>query len=267
MHHLTCGRGVPLGARLFKKRFKGHMECHCLLFESDGRLVLVDAGLSRAELTAPRRMGQFARGLGLQVAPELAAHTQITGLGFDPADVTDVILTHLDLDHAGGLVDFPEARVHVSSAELEAARARSSFAERLRYRPQQWQHCSWVTHDCPVEDVSDSADLLGIAVPILELGESRLSYVALPGHTRGHCGVLVESNRNRALHCGDAYYDRSELDAAGSFLFRLFKRNIDRSLSTADATRRALRDLRDQDRDLTLFCSHDPEEFASLTHA
>ena len=37
------------------------------------------------------------------------------------AGVRHILLTHLDFDHAGGLEDFPRARVHVMQAEMEAA--------------------------------------------------------------------------------------------------------------------------------------------------
>lgn len=44
--------------------------------------------------------------------------------GIDPLSVTDVILTHLHYDHAGGLEDFPNARFHVQDAELAFATSR-----------------------------------------------------------------------------------------------------------------------------------------------
>ncbi len=37
-------------------------------------------------------------------------------LGYSINDVRHIILTHLDLDHAGGLHDFPNAAVHVSGS-------------------------------------------------------------------------------------------------------------------------------------------------------
>ena len=38
-------------------------------------------------------------------------------------DAGTIVLTHLDLDHAGGLADFPQATVHVSATELRALQA------------------------------------------------------------------------------------------------------------------------------------------------
>jgi glyoxylase-like metal-dependent hydrolase (beta-lactamase superfamily II) len=39
---------------------------------------------------------------------------QVEKLGFRTKDVTHVVLTHCDPDHAGGLADFPHADVHVA---------------------------------------------------------------------------------------------------------------------------------------------------------
>ncbi len=64
--------------------------------------------------------------------------------GLDPGEVTDVVLTHLHFDHAGGLSRwadpsrervepcYPRARVHLQAANLETAR-RPNVRERASY--------------------------------------------------------------------------------------------------------------------------------------
>lgn len=42
---------------------------------------------------------------------------QIDGRSYRIEDVRHIVLTHLDLDHAGGLPDFPHAKVHVHATE------------------------------------------------------------------------------------------------------------------------------------------------------
>ena len=49
---------------------------------------------------------------------------QVEALGFTPEDVTDIVLTHLELDHAGGITDFPQARIHVHEREVRELRAK-----------------------------------------------------------------------------------------------------------------------------------------------
>ena len=67
------------------------------------------------------------------------AIAQIRELGFDPADVRHIVTTHLDVDHAGGLPDFPDAEVHLMGRELDAAMS-PAWRERARYVAAHWAH-------------------------------------------------------------------------------------------------------------------------------
>src|SRR5262245_6417291 len=83
-----------------------------VVVRSGGRTILIDAGLGAdPDLNLPRA-GQWAR--RLEVA------------GIDLASVTDVVLTHLHMDHVGGLLADgvkdrlrPDLRVHLAAAEAE----------------------------------------------------------------------------------------------------------------------------------------------------
>src|SRR5512140_2113675 len=84
----------------------------CLLVESSDGLVLVDTGFGTRDYREP--------GLGMRAllaamrsprdVSETAVH-QVQGLGFSPESVHHIFMTHLHLDHAGGLPDFPWAQV------------------------------------------------------------------------------------------------------------------------------------------------------------
>ena len=52
--------------------------------------------------------------------PEQAAMRQVARLGYAPADVRHIVLTHIHFDHCGGLPDFPAASVHVHRREYKA---------------------------------------------------------------------------------------------------------------------------------------------------
>ena len=142
IHHLNCGSLCPRGGRLLGGArgplSRAPMCCHCLLIEGDDGLILVDSGLGVEDVNEPRRLGYLFNAM---VRPRLdvaeTALRQVADLGYRPGDVRHIVPTHLDLDHAGGLSDFPGAAVHVFAAELRAASHRATLGERNRYRKAQ----------------------------------------------------------------------------------------------------------------------------------
>lgn len=115
-----------------RNRIPLHMRC--LLLEGDGRVILIDDGLG------DKYDAKFADIYAVDDA-EMNLHRSLGEAGFDPSDVTDVILTHLHFDHAGGstrrdgdrlTVTFENARYHVQRKHWEwavhpNARERASF--------------------------------------------------------------------------------------------------------------------------------------------
>ncbi|WP_313619208.1 MBL fold metallo-hydrolase [Pantoea septica] len=118
VHHLNCGCMCPFGGALydgFSRSPLAHLSCHCLLLETDTQgLVLVDTGIGLQDMAHRGRLSGFFRLFNnIQFDRRLSAWQQIVDLGFKPEDVRHIILTHLDFDHAGGISDFPQARVHL----------------------------------------------------------------------------------------------------------------------------------------------------------
>jgi len=276
IHHLNCGTLRPLGGKLLAgDRFPAlpsRLVCHCLLIETDGRLVLVDSGFGTTDIERTRLRSLVAGGPGqfvrtayadvvLRAALDLeeTALRQVEALGHTPADVTDVVVTHLDLDHAGGLADFPHARVHLSATERAAATAPRTQIERFRYWGYQWEHGpDWKTYS---PDAGDA--WFGFEASELD-GLPGFALVALPGHTRGHCGVAVQNGGGWLLHAGDAYFLYQEVDpvnprstpaAAG------FQKRFEMDGSARRESRQRLRDLkRDHGDELEMLCTHDPAD-------
>jgi glyoxylase-like metal-dependent hydrolase (beta-lactamase superfamily II) len=155
------------------------------------RTILIDSGLGMEFPDFPRA-GQLA--LRLEAA------------GMDPATVTDVVLTHLHMDHIGGLLTDglrdrlrPDLRVHLAAAEADF----------------------WVSPDfsrtsmpAPVPDV-----LRATASRFLDEYQRRLrpfetEYEVAPGvmvcrtggHTPGHSIVRLSSGGDRLTFAGDAVF-------------------------------------------------------------
>ena len=215
IHHLNCATMCPPFARLVNGSgsllARGRMVCHCLLVEGEDGLALVDTGLGTADVDDPRGRlgGGFAKVMGARLAREETALAQIERLGFRRSDVRHILPTHLDLDHAGGLSDFPDATVHIFAREHEAAYAPRTLLERERYRPVQLAHGpKWR----PLE--AGGERWFGFeSVRAVGGSEDEILLVPLVGHTRGHSGVAVKTGEGWVLHAGDAYFFHGEVHA------------------------------------------------------
>ncbi len=261
VHHLNCATFCPVACqRLFAR---SHFVAHCLLVESDDGLILIDTGFGAAECAERgKRVGRiYAWVMGPAFDRAETAVAQVEALGFSPKDVRHIVATHLDVDHAGGLPDFPDAQVHVFAEEHAAAMARASMPEKGRYVPAQWAHGpQWRVHTVEAGEAWHGFErvrpLPGVAPELL--------IVPVRGHTRGHAVVAVDDGDGWLVHCGDAYLDRrsiSDPDAVPRGI-----RRLERALAIDDDQRAAnlerLRALKTAGGEgMRLFCAHDPAEF------
>jgi glyoxylase-like metal-dependent hydrolase (beta-lactamase superfamily II) len=267
IHHLNCATLCPYNARLLSGaggwREPARLVAHVLAIESSDGIVLVDTGLGTADCSNPGRTGGLFKAT-TRPCYDVAetAIEQLRELGFAPADVRNVLVTHLDVDHAGGLGDFPNARVHVFRTELEAA-LNPRVRERSRYVPEQWAHGpTWV----PYETEGDT--WFGFeSVRAIEGLDVEVAIVPITGHSRGHSAIAVRSGEGWLLHCGDGYFHRGEMERppATPVGIRLFQSlvEVDRRRRLANQDR--LRRLKaEHGSEVEVFCAHDPVELERL---
>ncbi|KOU75040.1 beta-lactamase [Streptomyces sp. MMG1533] len=261
IHHLNCG-----SLRRIEATYDGppprNAVNHCLLVETDSAgLVLVETGLGLDDVRHPDRSlgADWVEMAGPVLDVEETAIRQVARLGYVPSDVRHIIVTHLDVDHCGGLPDFPDAQVHVLAAELEAATAE---APSFRYRPSHWAHGPrWVT--CTPGRGDDWFGFTAIQPDGLP-PEIRL--IPLGGHTEGHTGVAVRDGERWLLHCGDAYYYHRELrhHRHPHPLLDLVQVGAEVHHDLRLGTQARLRELlHDHGDEVTVFCAHDPWELAA----
>ncbi|MBF6301990.1 MBL fold metallo-hydrolase [Nocardia amamiensis] len=270
VHHLDAGGTRPFGGRLFDGRpgvlREADGACHCLLIEHSAGLALVDTGYGEQAMVRPDVW--VGRKLIRQSNPVLDRPIvrQIEELGFSRNDVRDIIVTHLDLDHAGGLADFPQATVHVHQAELDAVGGPFGRREKFRYRPVQFEHGpKWSAYG-----ESDSRDegWFGFqAVRELRGLPPEILMVPLAGHTRGHVGVAVDTGSGWLLHAGDAYTYHGQMATKPSMPIgtRIFQWYVDTRRRARIENQRWLRELARDHRDaVTVFSAHCATEFQRL---
>ena len=268
VHHLNCATMCPLAGFLLggKGLGRGHMVAHCLLVETprDG-LVLVDTGFGTRDVEGKTHIsGLFTRFVGPALDHAETALAQVIALGFTAADVKHIVVTHLDLDHAGGLGDFPHAKVHLHAREHAAALARPTRKERERYMATHWAHGpKWEVYS---EDGDTWRGLPAIAK--LRGVDADIAIVPMHGHTRGHSAIVVGTGARWLVHAGDAYFHRDTVHGDRTPLgFAVFERTMQMDGAARRASVAALRQLKSSYADLDIFSAHDPTEWDTLRSA
>ena len=271
IHHLNCISECALGGALMDGRTLGLRAClsvHCLAVESAEGLVLVDTGFGLGDVRDPRtRLSKFFLFMnGPDLRESMTAVRQLAVLGYAPGDVRHIVLTHLDFDHAGGIEDFPEAKVHLLLGEQEAALARRTPLDRMRYRPQQWGQTRARWH---AYTPGEGETWFGFsAVRALEGLGDEIALVPLLGHTLGHAGVAVHEDGRWLLLAGDAYFWHGEMDVEHPRCtpgLRFYQWLMQKDGAARRWNQRRLRALKSQHRsEVRLVCSHDPLEFEAI---
>jgi glyoxylase-like metal-dependent hydrolase (beta-lactamase superfamily II) len=210
----------------------------CLLLEGEGRRILVDDGVGD-KFTA--RFGEIFR---VETEPH-SLERSLAALGLGPEDVTDVVLTHLHFDHAGGstrrsgdrlVPRLPRARYYVQRRNWENAAAPNA-RERASYLAENFVPL----HEAGVLTLWDGAQQ---PWPGIEL-------FTADGHTRGQQLVRVNGG-------GETLYFVADLIPTASHVRIPFVMGYDMAAIETMAEKRAL--LERASREGAWIClEHDPE--------
>jgi glyoxylase-like metal-dependent hydrolase (beta-lactamase superfamily II) len=163
-----------------------------LIRGSGDRVVLVDLGLGSFEMGG--------RALGGAMLQNLAAH------GVNTEQVTDVLFTHLHLDHVGwsskdGVAVFPNATYRCDQADWDYWI--TGPLDAIKGVPPEFA----VQQRSALEPVKDRVETWSGDVTLFDGVSVRLS----PGHTPGSAIVVVSSGTERAVLMGDVVHSPVEL--------------------------------------------------------
>jgi glyoxylase-like metal-dependent hydrolase (beta-lactamase superfamily II) len=220
--------------------------------------ILVDTGLHPSIATdGSENFGGLANRLGnpsLKAGEDVPA--QLRKRGLNPGEIPIVVMTHLHVDHASAISEFPNSTFVVSEKEWEAA-ATDPRPLLNGYRQSHYDYAfDYRTVDFDRGGI-DSYATFGRTFDLFGDGSLRLAYT--PGHSAGHMSVIARLAKRDFVIGGDATYTQAQLDGDAPLAPR-----------PADAHnyRRSLQELRLFKRefpDAVVTPGHDADFYAALS--
>ena len=187
-----------------------------------------------------------------QIKPKVPLPDVLRRAGEDPSKVRWAILSHVHLDHAGGLMDLPHLQVLLTQEELQFAADPSVQAKGyvIAVHTQKLPPVAAPTlrfDPTPYETFDESADLYR---------DGSVIVVPLRGHTPGSVGIFVNlSPKRRLFYVGDSVDDeRGFEERVGK---SLILRDSDNDMALANQIVGRLSDLHEKVPGLAIIPAHD----------
>jgi N-acyl homoserine lactone hydrolase len=219
--------------------------------------ILVDTGLHPSVATDPsENFGKLAARVGnLTLESGEDVPSQLRERGIEPGEVPVVVMTHLHLDHASAISEFPSSTFVVSEAEWRAA-AHGSNPALNGYRRSHFDYAfEYRTVDFDRANI-DSYASFGRTFDLFGDGSIRLAFT--PGHSAGHISVICRLAKRDFVIGGDCIYLLAQLDGSEPGPPRpQDAHNLRRSLQE-------LRLFRRQFPDAIITPGHDPDFYARI---
>ena len=191
------------------------------------------------------------KSLAGQLKPQVPLPDLLRRIGEDPAKLRWAILSHVHLDHAGGLMDLPPLPVLLTDEELQFAADHSVQARGyvIAVHTQKFPPVAAPTlrfEPTPYETFDESADLYR---------DGSVVVVPLRGHTPGSVGIFVNlSPVRRLFYVGDAVDDeRGFAERAGK---SLILRDSDNDMALANQIVGRLSELHEKVPGLAIVPAH-----------
>lgn len=161
-----------------------------VLLQGQGRVILIDTGIGDK---FPEKQAQMY-GIDLSQSNLMRSLAQA---GLSPDDVTDVILTHLHFDHAGGATCLREGQLKPTFAQARYWVQRENWD--WANHPSEKDRASYLPENFLPLQESGQLQLLDGPGEILPGIRARLSQ----GHTTGQQLIEIHAPENTAIYCAD----------------------------------------------------------------
>ena len=196
------GHGLPRRLAIFAdSSWTDWLPTYAWVIDHPEGIIVVDTGQGAHLLESGKSLHPYVRWeVAFRIEREQEIGPQLRALGIGPRDVKRVVLTHLHMDHDGGLAHFPDSEILVSSGELQTARG---YLGRLRgYLPHRWP--KWFDPK-PLSLAAEAFGPFAASRRLTQAGD--VVAVATPGHTADHLSVVVQDGDTAYFLAGDTSYN------------------------------------------------------------
>jgi len=201
------GRGHGLWRRLqpiLSQEWVDWSPVYAWAIEHPQGVIVVDTGSNAGLKSLPLWHPYFQFSVRFDIEPEQELGPQLQSRGISARDVKTVVLTHMHIDHDGGVAHFPHSRIIASSEEIASASGISGAI--LGYLPSRWP--KWFDPEPLVWEHSPYGPFKRSA-RITKAGD--IIAVPTPGHTAGHLSVIVSDGDEQIMLAGDSSYLESTM--------------------------------------------------------
>ncbi len=177
---------------------------HAWAVEHPEGVIVIDTGSAAHLKSLPRWHPYFQLAVRFDIEPEQEVGPQLKDLGIGPHDVRTVVLTHLHVDHDGGVAHFPNSRIFADGDEI--ARTAGIKGALLGYLPKRWP--TWFD-PAPLAWEPAPFGPFPHSVRLTKAGD--VIAVPTPGHTPSHLSIIVRDGDEQIMLAGDASYLESTM--------------------------------------------------------
>ena len=219
----------------------------CFYIEADGLKIMVDTGPASAE-----HANRWHSETGPQIPQGHESYIQLERrIGVRPEEIDTILLTHLHWDHAYHMEKYPNAKIYVAREEL-------NFALNP-IPPFYYIYENWPTGLAPffIPSIPRMVQLDMAPHKITE----HVTMIPLPGHSPGHMGAVVKTEKGPYVVAGDAIVGRENLMPLPERQLPYRMPGLFMDFRAQWHTIEQIMEIVDGDRTMVL-ANHDPESFS-----
>ena len=178
--------GGEEGKEAFDEQIIYRSSLQNFLIDTGEEVILIDTGFKNGAPVPPKKLGAPLY-MGEKIADYMDA---FAALGYQPEQVTKILITHKHPDHTGALEYFPNAKVYIAPEDADAMKLEGDNIVRVTYKDGAYRQ-----------------------FPACEKIAEGVYFIEAKGHTKGNSIIIAEWDGLFYMFHGDVTYCDAALKA------------------------------------------------------